>query len=187
MSDSVQSSTVVDAATSPRRRIELLVVFADLTRYQAECARRSDEEVADALDAHYARVSIHAERAGGRLVKPIGDAVLVVFPAGRADAAMRAMLDLKAEADEWFSRHGWRETRLVVKAHVGPVIAGDYGPANDRRFDVIGHHVNVAATLPSRDVSISVEAFRALSPETRKLFKKHTPPVVYIPLDGQRP
>jgi hypothetical protein len=26
-------------------------------------------------------------------------------------------------------------------------------------------------------------AFRALSPETRKMFKKHTPPVTYIALE----
>ena len=174
-------------SSATRTRTDLLVVFADLTRYQVECSRRSDEEVADALELHYQRVASHTERAGGRFVKPIGDATLMVFPPSAADAAIDALIALRVETDAWFAAHGWRETRLVIKAHLGPVIAGDYGPESDRRFDVIGHHVNTAATLPSRDLALSVDAFRALSPEARKRFKKHTPPVVYIPLDGDRP
>ncbi len=29
--------------------------------------------------------------------------------------------------------------------------------------------------------------FRSLQADTRKLFKKHTPPITYIPLDDRRP
>jgi hypothetical protein len=52
---------------------------------------------------------------------------------------------------------------------------------------VIGNEVNVAATLPARTVSLSTEAFRRLENGKRGGFKKHTAPVVYIPVDDPRP
>ena len=37
--------------------------------------------------------------------------------------------------------------RVVVKAHFGVAVAGDYGPEGGRSFDVIGSAVNLAATI----------------------------------------
>lgn len=64
-------------------------------------------------------------------------------------------------------------------------MAGPFG--RDERFDVIGNEVNVAATLPARTLSLSAEAFRCLAGAERAAFKKHTAPVVYIPVDDPRP
>jgi hypothetical protein len=36
--------------------------------------------------------------------------------------------------------------------------------------------------LKTQGFAITPEVFRKLTPETRKLFKKHTPPVTYIPI-----
>jgi len=47
--------------------------------------------------------------------------------------------------------------------------------------------VNVAARLQTRSFALSAETFRLLSPAARKVFKKHTPPILYIPLDAARP
>jgi hypothetical protein len=52
---------------------------------------------------------------------------------------------------------------------------------------VIGSEVNLAATLPARTVSLSAEAFRRLESGERKAYRKHTAPVVYIPVDDPRP
>lgn len=68
-----------------------------------------------------------------------------------------------------------------------PSMCGLFGPQGDKRFDVIGGQVNAAARLPTRGLALSVEAFRALSPSTRERFKKHTPPVTYIPVEDKRP
>lgn len=73
----------------------------------------------------------------------------------------------------------------MVKAHFGRAVAGPFGA--DGRFDVIGNEVNVAATLPARTVSLSVEAFRCLESGERRAFRKHTAPAVYIPVDDPRP
>jgi hypothetical protein len=42
--------------------------------------------------------------------------------------------------------------------------------------------VNTAATLESRNFALSAQAFRKLGPAARKAFRKHTPPVTYIPV-----
>lgn len=54
-------------------------------------------------------------------------------------------------------------------------------------LDVYGKTVNVAAVLKTRGFAMTPAAFRALKPETRTLFKKHTPPVSYIRADDKRP
>jgi adenylate cyclase len=169
------------AARAPAR---LLIAFIDLTRYTAMVARAPAEEVAETLDAYYYRVAAAVEPAGGRVVKYIGDAALVVFPVERTDAGVRALLALSRELDAWLKERGW-ESRPVVKAHVGTAIAGAFGP--EGRFDVLGADVNVAATLDSRGFALSAEAFRALAPETRARFKKHTPPITYIRVEDRRP
>ena len=80
--------------------------------------------------------------------------------------------------DAFMADNKW-ECRLNVKAHFGTVIAGPYAG----RFDVLGKNVNAAAMLDSPGVALSVDAFRKLSPERRKRFKKHTAPVTYIRLE----
>jgi adenylate cyclase len=162
-----------------RTEIDLLIAFADLTRFAAQSTRVTDEELARVMDAHYERVAARIEPAGGRVVKFIGDAALMVFPVDEADRAAIALLDLKEEVDAAFAELGW-ECRLVVKVHRGPVIAGPYGARSGKRFDVLGKTVNAAALLDSTGVALSVEAFRALGPELRKRFKKHTAPITYI-------
>ena len=71
------------------------------------------------------------------------------------------------------------DTYLNVNIHVGPVIAGSFGPAGGERFDVVGKTVNVAARLGRRGVTLSCQAFRCLSPEARQRFQKNAPPVTY--------
>jgi adenylate cyclase len=164
---------------SSRTEADLLIAFADLTGFAFQSTRVSDDELARVMDAHYERVGARVEPAGGRVVKFIGDAALMVFPAGEADRAVTALLDLKEEVDAAFGELGWA-CRLIVKVHRGPVIAGPYGARGGKRFDVLGKSVNAAAMLDSTGMALSVEAFRSLGPELRKRFKKHTAPITYI-------
>lgn len=165
-------------AARDRSETPLLIAFADLTRYAMQSQLVSDDTLAETIDAHYQRVAAHVEP-HGRVVKFIGDAALVVFPEAAADAGVRALLALKEEVDRSFEQIGWL-CRMTIKVHFGRAIAGDYGPASGKRYDVIGRAVNAAAMLDSTGVALSAEAFRKLSPELRKRFKKHTPTITYI-------
>ena len=167
------------AAGERRTEVALLVAFIDLTGFALHSTRVADDEIAEVLDGYYQMVAQHIAAAGGRVVKYMGDGTLVVFDAGNADRGIEVLLDLKLEVDRYLASRGW-DCRATVKAHVGSVIAGPYGPPDDRRFDVIGKTVNTAAMLEASGVALSTEAFRKLSPAVRQRFKKHTWPITYI-------
>jgi class 3 adenylate cyclase len=109
----------------------------------------------------------------------MGDAAPIVHEEADIDNGIKNLRNLKTEVDI-FNREKGLESRLIVKTHYGSVQAGFIGPSEYERFDIIGTNVNRTATMRSHGFAISVEAFRKLQPETRKLFKKHTPPVIYI-------
>jgi class 3 adenylate cyclase len=177
-------SDVFDAPE--RRALPMLIAFTDLTRFTKRALRTPDHELAESIDDFYQRVSEVVSSGGGRVVKFIGDAALIVFPADRVDDGVVALLELKRDIDAWLDDVDW-DSRMIVKVHFGTVVAGHYGTEGDRRFDIIGKDVNATARLDSRGFAISVDAFRKLSSETRKRFKKHTPPITYIRVEDQHP
>lgn len=160
-----------------------LISFIDLAGFARAAEQIDDLQLADLLDRYYERIGDVVQRAGGTVVKLIGDGALLVFPPERADDAVRALLELRDDV----ATLGLGGMQLVVKLHAGEVVCGPFGPRGDKRFDVIGGEVNIAARLATRGFAISAEAFRTLSPECRTLFKKHTPPITYIPVGDHRP
>jgi class 3 adenylate cyclase len=169
----------LERARDERAEVILLVAFVDIAGYALQSTRVADDEIADVIDGYYQLLAEHVSAAGGRVVKYIGDGALLAFDAADSDHGVAALLDLKLLVDRYLERHGW-DCRTTIKVHVGPVIAGPFGPPDDRRFDLIGKAVNTAAMLDASGVALSVEAFRTLSPATRQRFKKHTWPVTYI-------
>ena len=172
--------------SGPRNTRELLVSFIDLSSYTRDAHRTDEATLADRVDAYYELVAGRVQSVGGVVVKFIGDGTLLVFPTEQADAAVQALIGLKTDVDARMKEVGW-ESRLVVKVHAGTVVAGGYGAAGAKTFDVIGDTVNVAARLQTRGFAVSPQVFRLLSKEQRQLLKKHTPPVLYIPVDEHRP
>ena len=168
-----------------RSETPLLVVFVDLTRFGAQSQRVDDVELADALDAYYEQIGAAVQDAGGRLVKFVGDGAVIVFAEDRVDRGVEMLLALKEAVDRSMAQRGW-ECRLIAKAHFGTAVTGPFGLAGDKRHDVIGKTVNIAAMLDSTGVTLSVAAFRRLSPALRRRFKKHTPPITYIRLEDPR-
>ena len=168
--------------------VSLLVAFTSLNRYTVQTDRLDDAQVARVMSAYYELAGSAVRAAGGLVVKFIGDGTLATFPAESADRATLALLELKDSADRFMAEQEW-DCRLVVKVHFGPVAAGEFGVGPDRRYDVLGKTVNVAARLEaSNGVALSAEAFKRLGPEARRRFKKHTPPITYIRQeDAHRP
>jgi class 3 adenylate cyclase len=160
----------------------MLVAFFDLTRYARATKGYDTRQLFALMSDYYEWVGERIEGAGGIVVKFIGDAALVVFSQQRVDAGLLALLALKEEGDRWLGQRGLR-CEHIVKAHFGPVTCGPIGTQSDKRFDVFGETVNIAATLRSNGIACTPQLFRTLAPETRKHLKKHTPPIVYIPVD----
>ncbi len=96
--------------------------------------------------------------AGGRVIKGIGDAVLVVFPVERAADAVSATRALVADplpATSGFGKGFGDDHRLHAKVHVGDVACGDLGPPGQRRFDIVGAAVNELFLLPAGECVLS--------------------------------
>jgi class 3 adenylate cyclase len=165
---------------------ELLVGFYDLKGFTRFIEDTELAPLLDTMTGYFALTGRIVDEAGGRLLKTFGDAGMVAFPAHLADAGVRALQAVQVQGSDWLAARGWR-SRAVVKLHLGPAVLGMVGSPGQEVLDVYGKTVNVAANLPSSGLALSPAAFRGLEPETRQLFKKHTPPISYISVDDSRP
>lgn len=166
-------------ALPPDCRTETLgVAFFDLSRIAQWSSSDEDIRVAAFFQGFYELAAQHIEGAGGQIVKFMGDAGLAVFPTESVEDVVFALATLAREAPECARGFGL-DTYLNVNVHVGPLLAGGFGPPGAERFDVIGKTVNIAARLGRRGLTLSPQAFRCLSPEGREHFEKLKPPVTY--------
>lgn len=161
----------------PRSVVPLLIVFADLTKFAVYSQHLDDREIADTLDMYYRSVSATIERAGGRVVKFIGDGVLIVFPEDAIDGGVKSLLELKKTIGDLMESRGW-PGRLVIKAHFGEVVAGSFGPS--QTFDVIGKNVNATAMLHSTGITLSAAAFGKLSGGLQQAFRETSSAPIYV-------
>jgi class 3 adenylate cyclase len=165
---------------------ELLIGFYDLTGYSRFIETAEPPKLLEVMSGYFALTGRILADAGGRLIKTMGDAGLAAFPAEVVDDGVRAFQALQSEGRDWLARHDYRSS-AIVKLHLGPVAIGRVGSPGEEIIDVYGKTVNVAAVLPSTGLAMTPAVFRSLKPETRKLFKKHTPPVTYIDASDSRP
>jgi len=145
---------------SPTKRT-LLVAFTDVTGFVKEFQNRTNREMFDLMSQFYELIGNEVEDSGGKVVKFIGDAALLVYPEENAIRAVEALQQLKATANDWLKAHGL-SGEFRVRAHIGPVICGPLGTASEKRFDVMGDIVNVTARLHSNGFTLSPELQRHL-------------------------
>jgi adenylate cyclase len=107
----------------------LTVVFTDLEGFTRYTAQAGDEAASQRLAEHHRRISPVVRGRGGRVVKHIGDGLLLTFT--HAEAAVLACLEL-VDAEP-------PPLRLRAGAHFGEVVL--------TRDDIVGHVVNIAARV----------------------------------------
>ncbi|MEY2448598.1 MAG: adenylate cyclase [Acidimicrobiaceae bacterium] len=108
---------------------DLAIVFTDLSGFTRYTAAAGDEAATAMLVDHHRMVGPVIRSRGGRIVKRLGDGLLLAFPS--SEAAVYASLELLPTAPE--------SLRLRAGVHCGEVVA--------TRDDVIGHVVNIAARV----------------------------------------
>jgi class 3 adenylate cyclase len=169
--------------TEPRKA-DLLISFIDIQNFAAITHKAGDSISIFQLIDSFAKIVIKIiEGTSGHIVKFIGDAALVIFPEDSVDEGVLTLKRIKDQCEDHLSKIGI-PTKLRITAHFGEAAIGPLGEGKYRAIDVIGDSVNIASMLGRGEhrgrIVISPQAFRKLSPETRKIFHKHTPPVVYI-------
>ena len=112
------------------------VLFADVSGSTRLYEAAGDARAMEAIQRCLERLRKSAESFGGRVVKTIGDEVMVLFPS--PDAAAGASADMQHAIDALPSVDG---TKLGVR------IGFQYGPVMQRDDDVFGDTVNLAARL----------------------------------------
>jgi len=167
--------------TSPVEQ-ELVVSFFDLSGFARFTRGLSPYDGFKFISKYYEFVGDVLEKDEGCVIKFMGDAGLVAYPGDKVDAAVCDLKELKDKGDEWLQSHD-ASCRHIIKAHFGPVICGTIGTKREKRFDLFGETVMTAAVLKSNGFAITTQLFRKLNSDTRKMFKKHTPPVTYIPVE----
>lgn len=160
------------------KTVTLGVAFFDLSRMAEWANANEDARVAGFLNRFYQLAADSLEPAGGHIVKFMGDAGIVVCPEDSVEKLVFALCDF-AVAVRTCGKDFEIDTYLNISIHVGPVLAGSFGPKGSERFDVIGKTVNIAARLGRRGVTLSTQAFRCLGEEGRKRFDKIKRPITY--------
>lgn len=107
----------------------LTVLFTDLEGFTRFNSRAGDEAAAEVLNQHHKVVGPVIRSRGGKLVKRIGDGLLITF--GEAAAGVHAAVELVESAPEGL--------RLRAGLHTGDVVV--------QGGDVIGNVVNLAARV----------------------------------------
>jgi len=169
--------------------IHAAIWYADLRGFTPLTESLPAARLLDLLNSYFELVAAAVTPRGGEILRFIGDAMLVVFPAGRQGdlgSACRAALDASLDA---FSRveevnrrrrmEGCPEIRFGVGLNAGKVAYGNVGSPDRLDFTVIGPAVNRAARLESLTKDLGVPLLMtgtfasALGRPTRSLGSHH--------------
>ena len=137
--------------------LEAVFALVAVAGSSAACTTQGDLATARILAEYYTLVASAARPAEGRIVKVMGDGVLLTFPKARVREALSALHALKREGTRLWQQFD-QGCRVQLKIGAGLVVAGQMGPPDDQRFDVYGDALNRLVRMPTGDVVISPEA-----------------------------
>jgi adenylate cyclase len=143
-----------DEQLSGKKQV-VTVFFTDVRNFTTMCEGLPPEQVVVRMNELFAMMGKVIERHGGTIFDFIGDAVLAVFGAPKANlhharSAAQSALEILAGLDDLNSR--WAENHLAplrigIGLHTGEVIAGIVGTGERKKFDVTGDTVNTGSRV----------------------------------------
>lgn len=135
---------------------ELVFAITSVSAATAAGRAHDDLEMAAVLAEYYALVAEGIRRSEGRVVKVIGDGVLVVFPLARANDAVAALRAVQSSANARWADVDPR-CRVQIKVGSGRLATGAMGPPGAERFDIYGTALNDLFKMPAGDFVITPE------------------------------
>jgi class 3 adenylate cyclase len=120
---------------------ELILAVTRVPGFTKACETQGDSATFAQLSRYYASVMESVRRADGRVVKLMGDAMLLTFPVDRCGEAVVALRVVQDDASELWRRFDER-CHVQVKVGVGQVVCGPLGTPGEERFDVVGDALN---------------------------------------------
>jgi adenylate cyclase len=142
------------------REEERVVLMADVNGF-SQLAQRIDDTamLAEFFQATYEVVGDAVVRAGGQVLKYLGDAVLCLFPEGSELAAVRAGQEMRRQFEAVAERFGQQgQTGLKVQIGSGPLQVGEAGHASLRGLDAFGPELFNAVSLQTKKIALTERA-----------------------------
>ena len=128
-------------ATFTVTEAQLVLAVASVDGATAACAEHGDRATLAVLSEYYAVIAASARTCGGRVVKVMGDGVVLAFPAGSAQDAVTALRSAQQETTRLWQAFDTR-CHVGVRVSAGSVLAGSFGPPGEERPDIFGDALN---------------------------------------------
>jgi len=126
--------------------IEGTIVFTDLVGFTSFSKDVSPEEVSKQLTGYFTEMSHIINKNYGWVNKFLGDGILALFglqtDQNHTECAIKAALEMQRVME----KYPWQK-RIGIAT--GKFITGEFGTQKTRRFDCLGHVVNLASRLQS--------------------------------------
>ncbi|HEX2909214.1 MAG TPA: adenylate/guanylate cyclase domain-containing protein [Chloroflexia bacterium] len=166
--DFFKSETIPESESFEVSRLTLL--FTDLTGSTAFYVRRGDPFAYSLVREHFAILRRVVDKAGGAIVKTIGDAVMAVFITEKA--GIEAALEAQKQIEAFNEAHALPHQDLFmlkIGVHCGPSIYVSL----DERLDYFGTTVNTAARIQNEAKGGEIVFSRQVldAPGVRELLK----------------
>jgi adenylate cyclase len=169
-----------DVTRGGGQTIEAVIWYCDLRGFTRLSDRLPRDEVVSLLNDYFSTMGDIVTKAGGEILKFMGDGMLAMLPieqpderaavALRAARAAASVSDAMTVLNRIRATAGEPEVRFGLALHVGEVMFGNIGASRRLDFTVIGPAVNYTARLEklcvplARPVILS-EALAALVPQ----------------------
>jgi adenylate cyclase len=118
------------------RLINATILVTDLSGFSKKASGLPPKEVFNYLDSYYNSVGEIVYKNSGRIIKYLGDGLLMLFEDGDGNSADNAV----AAALSISKKH--KDTNSSI--HSGEIFYGEIGHPNLRNADIVGETVNVA-------------------------------------------
>jgi class 3 adenylate cyclase len=135
----------------------LVIALSHVTHFKRACDVHDATAVFGVIGEYSGVFAKSIKPAKGRIIKLIGDAILMTFPARQAGKALAALKDAQAEADRLLKSFD-AECRVQIKVTAGRLACGMLGPPGDERYDVMGDPLNRLFLTPWADFAVSQSA-----------------------------
>jgi adenylate cyclase len=137
--------------------IEAVIWYCDLRGFTRASDSLPRDTIVALLNDYFGEMGAAVSKAGGEILKFMGDAMLAIFPIGdpslRSEAAARAVKaareahDAIARVNQERTKSGALPIKFGLALHIGEVMFGNIGASARLDFTVIGPAVNHAARL----------------------------------------
>jgi class 3 adenylate cyclase len=143
---------------------ELVFAIVSVAGATAACATHGDAATVETLATYYSLIADGVRRSGGRVIKVIGDGVIVAFPVSHAREAVTDLRSLQEGGTNVWRLFDER-CYLQVKVGIGSLISGSFGPPGQERDDLYGDALNQLFKLAGGDFVISPALTRVIGGE----------------------